>query len=215
MSNQSENIDKLSKALSLAQGELRPSYKTKTVAFNKVEYKYSTLANDWNSCREALCKNELAVFQTLEPFNDKWVIITTLSHSSGQWIRSILPITIGAPKDLASNITYMRRYSLSAIVGIAPEDEDDDGQQANQEYEKNQNIQKRDDALKIDSNEINELVEITNQLNRENMDSFIKWIKEKYECSLNTLPKAAFGTCLTLLSAKLKRQNDSTQEKVA
>jgi hypothetical protein len=55
---------------------------------------------------------------------------TLLIHSSGQWIMS----KISAPADkptaqgIGSAITYCRRYSLAAMVGLAQQD--DDGQEA-------------------------------------------------------------------------------------
>jgi len=53
-------------------------------------------------------------------------LITMLLHASGQWIKSCLPIIAQKPdaQALGAAITYMRRFSLSAMVGICPEDDD-------------------------------------------------------------------------------------------
>jgi hypothetical protein len=53
---------------------------------------------------------------------------TMLLHTSGQWIASRYVMPIGdklTPQAIGSAITYARRYALSAIVGIAPDDDDD------------------------------------------------------------------------------------------
>jgi len=54
------------------------------------------------------------------------VLVTMLTHSSGQWFRSSYPVrpVQATPQGLGSALTYSRRYSLMAMVGIAPEDDD-------------------------------------------------------------------------------------------
>lgn len=53
-------------------------------------------------------------------------VVTVLAHSSGEWISS--EIEARASKDNAQGvgavITYLRRYALAAIVGIAQDDDD-------------------------------------------------------------------------------------------
>ena len=52
-------------------------------------------------------------------------------HSSGQFIASFLPLQgVKDQHSLGSAITYARRFSLSSILGVCPESEDDDGEQA-------------------------------------------------------------------------------------
>ena len=57
-------------------------------------------------------------------------VVTVLAHSSGEWVSAELALPITDPGDarsLASAVTYARRYGLIALVGVAPADEDDDG----------------------------------------------------------------------------------------
>jgi hypothetical protein len=51
-----------------------------------------------------------------------------LIHSYGEWIRDrcVFPVAQQTAQAYGSAITYARRYALAAMVGIAP-DEDDDG----------------------------------------------------------------------------------------
>jgi hypothetical protein len=61
---------------------------------------------------------------------EELVIVTTLFHCSGQWIRSELPMIPrdASPQGMGSATAYGRRYGLTAMVGVAQVD--DDGNQS-------------------------------------------------------------------------------------
>jgi hypothetical protein len=122
--NQSENLNELAMALSKAQGEMDNAKKDCNNPFFKS--KYADLTSVWAACREPLTKNGLAVTQTMVDQEGKLILITMLLHASGQWIKSCLPVVSQKPdpQSLGAAITYMRRFSLSALVGICPEDDD-------------------------------------------------------------------------------------------
>ncbi|GJM84080.1 hypothetical protein HMSSN139_65760 [Paenibacillus sp. HMSSN-139] len=67
---------------------------------------------------------------------------TMLLHESGEWVKSE-PLSVLASnnmQDLGGQITYMKRYSLSAISGISTEKDDDaNGVSGNQVEYKNTN----------------------------------------------------------------------------
>jgi hypothetical protein len=56
---------------------------------------------------------------------------TVLMHSSGEWLSGQYPIkpTKNDPQGIGAAITYARRYSLAAMVGVVS-DEDDDAETA-------------------------------------------------------------------------------------
>jgi hypothetical protein len=126
--NQSESIGKLSLALSKAQAQIRGAKKDSLNPFFKSSY--SDLASVWDACRDPLTSNELAIIQTIHKDEFALTLKTVLSHSSGEWISSDIPVLIsggGGKQDmqaLGSAITYARRYGLSAIAGICPDDDD-------------------------------------------------------------------------------------------
>lgn len=126
---QSEQINELVTALSKAQGEITPALKDSANPFFKS--KYADLSSVWNACRDPLSRHGLAIVQTMDSREGQLYLTTTLAHSSGQWIKSFMPIILekNTPQALGSAITYMRRYALSAIVGMTSED-DDDGNEA-------------------------------------------------------------------------------------
>jgi hypothetical protein len=124
----SESIAKLTEALSKAQGVIEGAKKDADNPFFKTTY--ADLSSVWRACRGPLSENGLAVMQTVETCNDKYILVTTLSHSSGEWMRSFMPILLVKhdPQSLVSSITYCRRASLAAMVGVCPSD--DDGESA-------------------------------------------------------------------------------------
>ena len=123
---QSETIGALAAALSKAQADITGALKDSSNPFFKS--KYADLASCWDACRKQLAANNLAVIQTVYVHWDKdeSVLATTLAHSSGEWIRSELPIRAkdASPQAQGSAITYARRYALAAIVGLAQIDDD-------------------------------------------------------------------------------------------
>jgi ERF superfamily len=57
---------------------------------------------------------------------DRAVLVTTLSHLSGEYIKSVLPLNPvkNDPQSMGAAITYARRYALAAIAGVCPSDDD-------------------------------------------------------------------------------------------
>ncbi len=120
---QSETIGKLADALAKAQGQITNASRDKENPFFKS--KYADLASVWAACREPLSMNGLSVVQTTE-VSDAVILTTRLLHASGEWISgelSVLP-SKKDPQGIGSAITYLRRYGLAAIVGVATEDDD-------------------------------------------------------------------------------------------
>ncbi len=120
----SESINELATALAKAQGEMGGAAKTSENPFYKS--KYADLAAVWDAIRIPFSKNGLAVVQTSGTVEGIFYLHTTLMHSSGQWIDSLYPIepVKKDPQGLGSAISYARRYSLMAIAGVAPEEDD-------------------------------------------------------------------------------------------
>ena len=129
---QSEQINEIAAALSIVQSELEKAEKngTNTVG-GGAKRKYADINAVYSAIREPLSKNGLSVAQTMRPSEPGIVCVrTTLMHTSGQWLAGecVLPWDRqGGPQGAGSAITYARRYSLSAMIGVVSE-EDDDGQ---------------------------------------------------------------------------------------
>lgn len=133
--NHSETIAALAAALVKAQAAIQPAIKDKkNEAFKSAGRvsKYADLSSVWDACREALTSNGLSVVQMPVDCEGGRVALTTmLLHSSGEYISSTVstPLTKNDAQGVGSALTYLRRYALSAMVGVVA-DEDDDGNAA-------------------------------------------------------------------------------------
>jgi hypothetical protein len=124
----SEQINEIALALSNFQGAIGNVHKTENNSFFKS--KYADLATIRSFIKQELHNNGLAVSQLLEGDCE---LTTILTHTSGQYFKStskLYPVKID-PQGIMSATTYQRRNALMAILGLAAEDEDDDGNSAN------------------------------------------------------------------------------------
>lgn len=121
----------LASALVQAQGSFptitrdkKVTVKTKTGG--TYEFAYAPLDSILNAVRKPLSDNGLAIVQLL----DHEALVTILLHSSGESLegRTALPEASDI-QGFGSAITYLRRYAIQALLGIAAE-EDDDGNRA-------------------------------------------------------------------------------------
>ncbi len=121
----SPTVGELFKAVSEMQAELEGAKKS---AVNPhLKNKYADLADVIAASKAVLAKHKLCVIQTTRNVGDAGpLVVTTLGHASGEWMRGelFLPAAKKDPQGFGSAITYARRYGHSAIVGIAPEDDD-------------------------------------------------------------------------------------------
>lgn len=124
--NKSESIVNLAKAMSEFQSEVKNPANTANNPFYKS--KYAPLNDILNDVRPLLSKHGLSVIQSPGGNGKDISISTILLHSSGEWLE-LEPLTLTAekitPQGAGSAITYGRRYVISALLGIASEDDDD------------------------------------------------------------------------------------------
>jgi hypothetical protein len=123
--NTSPTTGAIADALAGAQGEIEGARKDSLNPHFRS--KYADLASIWDACRSPLAKHKLSVVQTFEPSEKEEVrVVTRLLHASGEWLEGTIciPVTKADAQGVGSAATYARRYSLAAIVGIAPEDDD-------------------------------------------------------------------------------------------
>ena len=128
---QSATIGKLTEALSKFQGSLKQpqlnkSVTVKTNGGGSYKFQYADLGACIKAAAPELLKNGLAVIQTIQG----QVLVTTLSHSSGEFINSQIPLNqqtlfSTAFQQIGSMITYLKRYAYCAILGIVADEDDD------------------------------------------------------------------------------------------
>ena len=127
----SESIAALAKAIALSQLHVENALKSSTNPHFKS--KYADLAEILNTVRPVFSANGIAIVQTPTFESGVASVETMLCHESGEFISSVCssPVSKQDAQGIGSAITYLRRYSLAAMCGIAQED--DDGQHAVQE----------------------------------------------------------------------------------
>lgn len=127
----SPEIGKLASALAKAQAKFVHPKKDKHAEIRSdkgdYSYEYADLASVIDAVRLPLAENDLTPIQTPWAGNGVCVVTTLLAHSSGEWLESELsfPIADRRPQTLGSIITYLRRYALGALLGVASEADDD------------------------------------------------------------------------------------------
>lgn len=162
--NKSENIGQLAEALSMFQSEITDPVK------NRVSHtsKYADLPSILELCRPLLSKNGLSIIQFPGVgANDKISLETVLMHKSGEWVSSIYEMSAierlkgtNAAQADGIVITYARRYAITALLGIAAQDDTD----AN-----NSNSNKQ-----LTGFQVQELFKVCNN-NKEKIEGIMKW----------------------------------------
>ena len=129
---QSEEISELLAALVEVQSELQTIQKGETAQGNKFSYKYASLDAIAQEIKPILHNHGVAYMQSVGGLNTNALTLTTrIFNNKGQYIEdtaALPPVNGGsnAAQALGMSITYMRRYALSAMLGITS-DEDTDG----------------------------------------------------------------------------------------
>lgn len=124
---QSENINELLAALVEVQSEL-PTMPKDSQAYG---YKYANLDTITQAIKPILHKHGVAYLQSVGVGESGLTLTTRVFNKSGQWIEdtALLPVIANtknnAAQTLGMSITYMKRYSLCAMLGITSDEDTD------------------------------------------------------------------------------------------
>jgi ERF superfamily len=132
----SSSIGNLAAALAKAQIELVNPEKSMIATIpadgkraTEQVFRYAPLCSGLDIVRKTLGQHEIATVQATAIDHAAGIVnvMTTLAHSSGEWISSDWPVCaledMTSPKRMGAALTYARRYALFALVGIAGEDD--------------------------------------------------------------------------------------------
>lgn len=120
-----EGTEKISEAIVKAQSEFEAAKKDSTNPHFKT--RYADLSSVMAACQTALNANGIAVMQFPATVDRGVQVVTRLVHTSGQFMESpplVMPVAQQTPQAYGSALTYARRYSLAAFVGVSTEDDD-------------------------------------------------------------------------------------------
>lgn len=124
----SDTIGAIAEALSEFQGsieqpKLEKDVKVRMKSGGQYSFRYADLSACVKAAAPCLKANGLAVAQII----NEGRLITILSHKSGEWMKSeiLLPPQSNDYQSYGSAITYLKRYSYCAILGIVADTDDD------------------------------------------------------------------------------------------
>lgn len=181
------------------QHSIKPAIKDATnPAFRS---KYADLGAVWEAVKEPLHDAGFSVIQSPDfDGSDMW-LKTTILHVSGEKMEGRYPIrpVKHDPQGVGSALTYARRYSISAMLGVIADD-DDDGNAAS-----NSNGKAASPApAPVPMGKINavQLKEVTDLLVKADADipKFCKHFKIE---SVPDLPAAKYQTAVEMLKSKV------------
>ena len=90
------------------------------------KYPYATLPAVLEAVVPSLNKHGIALIQRTAVEGESLTLHTILRHTSGEEVESVVPLPMPASwQDWGSAMTYARRYSITALAGVAPDDDDD------------------------------------------------------------------------------------------
>ena len=123
----SETIGAIAPALIKAQSQMQGIIKEgKNPAFRS---KYVTLDSILDTLRPILTSNGLMLTQgSTPPWGVESITVESrIIHTSGEWIATTVTIPVTKPDahGLGSALTYGRRYSVSALLAISADEDDD------------------------------------------------------------------------------------------
>lgn len=142
----SETNTKISPALANAWAQLEnPKHNTsvtvKTKSGGSYKFDYTDLGGIFDEAKRVFKDNGISILQnaSTKELNGNLMISveTMLLHSSGEWVKSEplqMPCS-NSMQDMGGQVTYMKRYSLSALLGIATEKDDDANGASGNEYQ--------------------------------------------------------------------------------
>lgn len=153
-------------ALSELQHDINVIQKNQSVNIGKYAFRYADIGAIREAIRVPMHKWGFSITQTLEDGK----LVTCLLHKSGEMIKSSVKIPETQDlKTLGAALTYLRRYSISAILNLASDDDIDAGS-----LEANGEILTKKDA-KITKEQGKELLELSEQIDGgRKLNNFLK-----------------------------------------
>lgn len=117
-------------ALFKAQSQIPTIEKSKTVTVKgkngQYQYKFAPYSAIVEAVKKPLAQNELCYFHIRKADEGGDRLYTILAHASGETIETSQPVpAITNPQDYGSWLTYMRRYQLSSLLGLATDEDVD------------------------------------------------------------------------------------------
>jgi hypothetical protein len=179
--NHSESTKNIFAALTMAQAKMPHAPFDALNPFLKNEY--ATLGSVIETAKPVLAEFKLAVTQlVVSGDNNNIGVETVLVHESGEWISEVCMISFGEEKGKSfaqvagSVISYLRRYSFAAIIGLYA-DKDDDGNSVPEK--KSVKEKKKEPEAKTELDETKEkILVLCHELGKEHEEELVKLVED-------------------------------------
>lgn len=113
-------------ALVKAQSQFPTIERSVEVDTGKYKYKFAPYSAVCDAIKQPLSENGLAFTHLLTKIGDQERLETHLFHESGESIETSMPVpSIASPQQFGGWLSYMKRYQLSALLGLATDDDVD------------------------------------------------------------------------------------------
>ena len=207
------DIEKLAKSLAKAQLEIQNAEANTENDF--LNSKYANLAAVMSACREPLAKNGLAIVQLPRMTGSPGVVEveTMLIHESGQYLSTVWQMAPpkNDPQGIGSCLTYMRRYMISAMLGIAQVDDDANRAQPG-----------KDEYDRIDPKEADEILIQADELFGKDADKVVSRMLDKVFSTSDVIidrvadiPAGQAPQAIKLLQNQAKREKQQAKKQEA
>lgn len=200
----SEEIIEVSKALCLAQQQMKPAIKDSTNPHFRS--KYSDLSSIWESIRTPVTSNGLSIWQDVTTCEKSVSVTTRVTHISGQWVEFgplSIPLIKQDAQSIGSAISYGKRYALCAAVGVVSDD-DDDGEKA-MGREKQKEATKPKTIEKLQWTELNRLID---QCDSDYQKNIWDYLESQNIGSFENMPESVFHKlkkgCISNMESRAK-----------
>lgn len=194
----SPEVKDLFAAFSSAQGEFEPLGMSDSGQYGP----FSTVGDYIKATRTAFKKHGLSLTQIPFKTNDGTDLVTVITHSSGQFMRSVIKLNPEKQtlQGFGASLTYIKRYALGAILGLDGESEDIDKKKDEVPYE--QEVQQEEVLTEEHLLEILELIK--NSENSKICKERILWLHKI--SSINQLPENKYENVKDYILNKFKVQ---------
>lgn len=120
-------IGQITEALSKAQGKIDNALKDSKNPFFKSNY--ADLSSVMAVTKHPLCENNLSFSSSIVMSEEKYFLVCTLAHMSGEWLRSYMPLICAKAdmQSLGAAVSYARRFCLAALCHVGVEETDGEG----------------------------------------------------------------------------------------
>ncbi len=215
---ESDQLDEIIPALIAAKQEFPAIVK----AVRGARSKYATLEDYLCAVEPVLSRHGLTICQPEQCMVDEAsmhvtdiALITTLYHTSGQFLRSAAPLVAARDLDAGQGgnkfqayggqLTYRRRYAIAALLGITAENEDDDAESLN-----GMNINRRPTAPKVEITPTitKEQAAILEDELKDLPDVRARFLKSREITTLTQLPAARFASDFRLIQERARQERE-------